>query len=47
MVKAYGREDSEIESFDALCREYRSRSLALARSRGLIGVLMMALLRRA
>ncbi|MEE9291913.1 MAG: ABC transporter ATP-binding protein [Acidobacteriota bacterium] len=43
MVKAYGREDSEIESFDALCREYRSRSLALARSRGLIGVLMMGL----
>ncbi|MCZ6696150.1 MAG: ABC transporter ATP-binding protein [Acidobacteria bacterium] len=43
MVKAYGREDSEIESFDALCRVYRTRALALARSRGLIGVLMMGL----
>ncbi len=43
MVKAYGREDSEIESFGALCREYRSRAIGLARSRGLIGVLMMGL----
>ena len=43
MVKAYGREDSEIESFGALCSEYRTRALALARSRGLINVLMMGL----
>ena len=43
MVKAYGREESEIASFGALCGEYRTRSIALARSRGLIGVLMMGL----
>jgi ATP-binding cassette subfamily B protein len=43
MVKAYRREDSEIDSFDDLSREYRRRSLALARSRGLIVILMNAL----
>jgi ATP-binding cassette subfamily B protein len=43
MVKAYRREVAEIDVFDALSREYRSRSLALARSRGLIVSLMIAL----
>ncbi|HEU4400823.1 MAG TPA: ABC transporter transmembrane domain-containing protein, partial [Candidatus Polarisedimenticolia bacterium] len=40
MVKAYGREPEEIETFAALGREYRRRSLALARSRGAIVTLM-------
>lgn len=40
MVKAYARERQETEAFDGLSREYRRRSLALARSRGLIVTLM-------
>jgi ATP-binding cassette, subfamily B, multidrug efflux pump len=43
MVKAYGRESEEIEAFESLSREYRLRSLALARSRGLIVSLMNGL----
>ncbi|HXH28098.1 MAG TPA: ABC transporter transmembrane domain-containing protein, partial [Candidatus Polarisedimenticolia bacterium] len=43
MVKAYGREPEEIEAFESLSREYRLRSLALARSRGLIVSLMNGL----
>jgi ATP-binding cassette subfamily B protein len=40
VVKAFGREPAEIAAFEDLCREYRRRSLALARSRGLIVGLM-------
>jgi ATP-binding cassette subfamily B protein len=43
MVKAYAREESEIGQFGRLAREYRRRSLALARSRGWIVSLMVAL----
>jgi ATP-binding cassette subfamily B multidrug efflux pump len=40
MVKAFGREEGEVQSFAALSREYRRLSLLLARSRGLIVTLM-------
>jgi ATP-binding cassette subfamily B protein len=40
LVKAYGREDFETKEFSSRSREYRRRSLALARSRGLIVTLM-------
>lgn len=40
LVKAYGREGAEIEGFMDLSREYRRRSLSLARSRGLVVTLM-------
>ncbi len=40
MVKAYGREPQEIESFADLSREYRRRALRLAVSRGLLVTLM-------
>ncbi len=43
MVKAYAREDNEVEAFGSLASEYRRRSLALARSRGWIVTLMGAL----
>jgi ATP-binding cassette subfamily B protein len=43
MVKAFAREEAEVAAFDGLSREYRRRSLALARSRGLIVTLMGAL----
>ncbi len=43
MVKAYAREESETRAFRSLCRTYLARTLALARSRGLIGVLMRGL----
>ncbi|HZN03982.1 MAG TPA: ABC transporter ATP-binding protein [Candidatus Polarisedimenticolia bacterium] len=42
-VKAYAREDLEVEAFAGLSSEYRQRNLALARSRGLIVVLMTGL----
>jgi ATP-binding cassette subfamily B protein len=42
-VKAYAREDLEVEAFSLLSSEYRHRNLALARSRGLIVVLMTGL----
>jgi ATP-binding cassette subfamily B protein len=42
-VKAYVREDSEIEAFRTLSEDYRQRNLALARSRGLIVTLMTGL----
>src|SRR5262245_3588691 len=42
-VKAYAREDLEGEAFARLSSEYRTRNLALARSRGLIVVLMTGL----
>ncbi len=40
MVKAFVREAGEAGAFDLLSREYRRRSLLLARSRGLIVTLM-------
>jgi ATP-binding cassette subfamily B protein len=40
LVKAYVREAAEIGRFSRLSEEYRERSLALARSRGLIVTLM-------
>ncbi|MEK7284194.1 MAG: ABC transporter ATP-binding protein [Acidobacteriota bacterium] len=40
MVKAFAREAGEAGAFDLLSREYRRRSLLLARSRGLIVTLM-------
>ena len=40
LVKAYVREAAEISVFSQLSAEYRNRSLALARSRGLIVTLM-------
>ncbi|MBI1950264.1 MAG: ABC transporter ATP-binding protein [Acidobacteria bacterium] len=40
MVKAFVRETGEAGAFDLLSREYRRRSLLLARSRGLIVTLM-------
>jgi len=40
MVKAYSREAGEVEAFAELSREYRRRSLLLARSRGLTVALM-------
>ena len=40
MVKAFAREAGEARAFDLLSREYRRRSLLLARSRGLIVTLM-------
>jgi ATP-binding cassette subfamily B protein len=40
MVKAFVREDGEADAFGELSREYRRRSLLLARSRGLIVTLM-------
>ena len=40
MVKAFVRETGEAGGFDLLSREYRRRSLLLARSRGLIVTLM-------
>jgi ATP-binding cassette subfamily B multidrug efflux pump len=40
MVKAFVREEGEVEGFADLSREYRRRSLLLARSRGLIVTLM-------
>jgi len=43
MVKAYAREDREVELFGGLAQEYRRRSLALARSRGWVVTLMGAL----
>ncbi|HYV18285.1 MAG TPA: ABC transporter ATP-binding protein [Verrucomicrobiae bacterium] len=42
-VKAYAREDLEVAAFSALSSGYRTRNLALARSRGLIVVLMSGL----
>jgi ATP-binding cassette subfamily B multidrug efflux pump len=42
-VKAYAREDPEVDDFSTLSWEYRHRNLALARSRGLIVVLMTGL----
>jgi len=42
-VKAYAREDLEVGAFAELSSEYRRRNLALARSRGLIVVLMTGL----
>jgi ATP-binding cassette subfamily B protein len=39
-VKAYVREQAEIESFSLLSAEYRRRNLSLARARGLIVTLM-------
>jgi ATP-binding cassette subfamily B protein len=42
-VKAYAREDLEVEAFSGLSSEYRRRNLALARSRGLIVILMTGL----
>jgi len=42
-VKAYAREDLEVEAFSILSSDYRQRNLALARSRGLIVVLMTGL----
>jgi ATP-binding cassette subfamily B protein len=42
-VKAYAREDLEVDVFAELSSEYRRRNLALARSRGLIVVLMTGL----
>ncbi|MFQ5877062.1 MAG: ABC transporter ATP-binding protein [Acidobacteriota bacterium] len=43
MVKAYRREEAEAGAFEELSREYRRRSLRLARSRGLVVSLMGAL----
>jgi ATP-binding cassette, subfamily B, multidrug efflux pump len=40
MVKAFVREEGAVAAFAALSREYRRRSLLLARSRGLIVTLM-------
>lgn len=40
MVKAFAREAGEADVFDRLSREYRRRSLGLARSRGLIVTIM-------
>jgi ATP-binding cassette subfamily B protein len=40
LVKVYCREGAEIEGFVDLSREYRRRSLSLARSRGLVVTLM-------
>ncbi|HEV8201766.1 MAG TPA: ABC transporter ATP-binding protein [Candidatus Polarisedimenticolia bacterium] len=42
-VKAYAREDLEVAAFSGLSSGYRQRTLALARSRGLIVVLMSGL----
>jgi ATP-binding cassette subfamily B multidrug efflux pump len=42
-VKAYAREDLEVAAFSGLSSGYRLRNLALARSRGLIVVLMSGL----
>jgi ATP-binding cassette subfamily B multidrug efflux pump len=42
-VKAYAREEREVAAFSGLSSEYRRRNLALARSRGLIVVLMTGL----
>ncbi|HET8945657.1 MAG TPA: ABC transporter ATP-binding protein [Candidatus Polarisedimenticolia bacterium] len=42
-VKAYAREDLEVAAFSGLSSGYRQRNLALARSRGLIVVLMSGL----
>jgi len=39
-VKAYVREEAEIEAFGLLSAEYRRRNLSLARARGLIVTLM-------
>ena len=42
-VKAYAREEREVAAFSSLSSEYRRRNLALARSRGLIVILMTGL----